>query len=261
MPNLSRPTITLPPEEWEHYSLWYRVYTGVLPSIHEHFHSTIQVAGVRATEIYTFGAVLGAVIEAEIVRTLNDLRAIWDPTGKYAEYAFERQPERFPDVLLINKREDSNRSILFGIELKSWYLLAKEGEPSFRFTVTPEACAVADLLVVVPWSLSYVVAGTPVVFRPWVLPARYVAEYRNYWWEHEREAKGDPSIESPPTPAPYPSGREAIADKPRADKGRNFGRIARIGVMDEYVRECNDIKLIGISASQWRDFFRRVQDA
>jgi hypothetical protein len=252
-----KPQMVLPPAEWEHFKLWQRVSKEVLPFIHRHFRSTIQIAGIRATEIYTFGAVLGAVIESEIVRTLNDLREYWDPEGRYADYAFERQPQCFPDVLLLNKWETTQRLILFGIELKSWYLLAKEGEPSFRFTVTPAACALADLLVVVPWALSYVIAGTPVIFQPLVLPARYVAEYRNYWWQHERKTEEDAHIDAPPEAQPYPLGREEIADKPRADKGRNFGRIARIGITDDYIRQCNDIDLLGIKVSQWRDFFKR----
>ena len=43
-----------------------------------------------------------------------------------------------------------------GIELKGWYVLAKEKEPSFRYKVTPAVCAPADLLVVVPWAYRYI---------------------------------------------------------------------------------------------------------
>jgi hypothetical protein len=48
-----------------------------------------------------------------------------------------------------------------GIELKGWYVLAKEKEPSFRYKVTLTVCAPADLLVVVPWALSNVISGRP----------------------------------------------------------------------------------------------------
>jgi hypothetical protein len=263
MPNPQEPQMVLPTEDWEYFELWHYMYQGVLFNISDNFQSSIRIEGIRATEIYTFGAVLGAVIESEVVRTLNDLRPYWDPSGHYIDYVFERQPQCFPDVLLLNKKATNKRLISFGIELKSWYLLAKEGEPSFRFTVSPHACTSADLIVVVPWSLSFVVSGTPVVFEPFVLPARYVAEYRNFWWKYKRivEEGIDTGIDSLPAAQPYPLGREEIADKPHADKGRNFGRIARIGIMDEYILKYNEIELLGIKVAQWREFFKRGIEA
>lgn len=253
---MPKPQPVQPPEDWEYFALWKRIRDEVLPNIHKFFHSTIQIAGISATEIYTFGAVLGAVIEEEVVRTLNELREHWDPEDKYRNYVFVRQPQCFPDVLLLNKVAEQ-REILFGLELKSWYLLAKEGEPSFRFTVTPEVCTDADLLVVVPWALSFVVAGTPVIFKPFIASARYVAEYRNYWWQEVRKAKGDTTIDHPLNVHPYPEGREQISDVPREDPGRNFGRIARIGIMDDYVSDCNEISLLGIKVAKWREFFKQ----
>ncbi len=47
---------------------------------------------------------------------------------------------------------------LMGIELKGWYLLSREQAPTYRFTVTREACNPWDLLAVVPWVLSNVLA-------------------------------------------------------------------------------------------------------
>lgn len=253
---MPEPQPVQPSPNWEHFALWQRVREEVLPHIPKFFRSTIQIAGISATEIYTFGAMLGAVIEEEVVRTLNELRERWDPEGRYSDYVFERQPQRFPDVLLLNKASEQ-RDIIFGLELKSWYLLAKEGEPSFRFTVTPQVCTEADLLVVVPWALSFVVAGTPVIFKPFIASARYVAEYRNYWWQEVRKAKAVTTIRSPRNVHPYPKGREKIADLPREDPGRNFGRIARIGIMDDYVSDCNEIALLGIKVAKWREFFRQ----
>jgi len=87
-----------------------------------------------------------------------------------------------------------------GIELKGWYLLAKEGEPSFRFQVTPRACAIQDLVVVVPWELINVISGKPQVFAPYVENARYAAEYRNYHWQHVRTSDSDNRIKSPINP-------------------------------------------------------------
>ncbi len=106
------------------------------------------------------------------------MRPIWDPDGTYSLYVFVRQGQVFPDVLL--RKRDNGHDTILGIELKGWYLLAKEAEPSFRFCVTEMACAVQDLVVVVPWALSNVLSGSPTVFTPYVENARYAAAYRNY---------------------------------------------------------------------------------
>ncbi len=89
-----------------------------------------------------------------------------------------RQSQTFPDVLLRSLRDENE--IIFGIELKSWYVLSKEGEPSFRYQVTPEACATADFIVIIFWLLSEVIAGTPRLLIPYKESARFAAEYRNY---------------------------------------------------------------------------------
>ena len=71
--------------------------------------------------------------------------------------------------------QDGAVDVALGIELKGWYLLSKEREPSFRYTVTPSACAPQDLLVVVPWHLKNVLSGEPVVYEPYIEQAHYVA--------------------------------------------------------------------------------------
>ncbi|WP_447859617.1 zinc ribbon domain-containing protein [Nitrospira calida] len=71
-----------------------------------------------------------------------------------------------------------------GIELKGWYLLAKEAEPSLRFQVTAAACAQRDLIVVVPWVLGNVISGSPILFEPFIESAKYAADYRNYHWQY-----------------------------------------------------------------------------
>ena len=175
-----------PPSNWRYRKVWEAVRNRALPELPLHFRSTIQIGGIHATEIYTFGAALSAAIEEEVVRTLNSLREVWDGERTFPNAQFVRQPQRFPDVLLIDEGQDQ---IIFGIELKSWYLLAKEGEPSFRFTATPSACAPADLLVIVPWTLSFAVAGAPIVLEPYTESARYVAEYRNTggkWYDRQQ---------------------------------------------------------------------------
>lgn len=77
----------------------------------------------------------------------------------------------FPDVRLVRRGASGTPDIALGIELKGWFLLAREGEPSFRFQTTPAACADHDLLVVLPWHLDNVLAGSPVVAEPWVVSA------------------------------------------------------------------------------------------
>lgn len=242
-----------PDRNWAHYELWDRV-RKTIDDVPLHFRSTITITGIRATEIYTFGEALGTTIEQEILRTLNDLHNHWDDqNGTYAQYEFVRQPQNFPDVLL---RNTSTGQIVMGIELKSWYLLAKEGEPSFRFKVTPAACEKGDLLVLVPWTLSNVMSGAPMILKPYVELARYMAIYRNHWWQNLRKAEGDATIRSPPNARPYPSTRDEIADDPVEDKGNNFGRIARMGLMDAYVRSFDSLELLGIELRYWRDFFK-----
>jgi hypothetical protein len=247
------PPVRRPPaESWEYYTLWQSVLVAIR-EIPQRFRSTISVSGIRATEVYAFSEVLGVTIEAEVVRTLNELRKIWDSDHRYTDYRFVRQPQTFPDVLLQHR---SSSEIVMGIELKSWYLLAKEGEPSFRFTVTPSACAEQDLIVVVPWVLSNVLAGSPIVFEPYIELARYVAEYRNDWWQHTRSSSLNTQIISPADVAPYPEARDEISDKPVDDKGKNFGRIARLGIMDEYVTTFDQVDLLGIEVARWRQFFK-----
>jgi hypothetical protein len=224
-------------------------------SLPAHFTAPdIRVAGIRATEVFTLGEALAASIEDQVVVTLNRIRRVWDPEDQHPLLAFERQPQTFPDVRL---RNTADGTIGLGIELKGWYILAKEGEPNFRFQVTPAVCDPHDLLVTVPWYFSDVISGTPRLLRPFVLPARYAAEYRNWWWQHERRTKESVDIRSPTKPvAPYPDAREQVLDAPAADKGKNFGRIARTGIMAQFVNEMLDALIAGIPARAWYKFFR-----
>jgi len=249
---VQEPVVTTPNIDWSHFELWEKV-KKLIKDLPEHFTSTISISGISATEVYSFGAVLGLTIEEEVVLALNNSRIDWDPNNEYSNYQFYRQAETFPDVLL--KQIDGD-DIIMGIELKSWYLLAKEGEPSFRFTVSPTVCSTQDLLVVVPWVLSNVLSGTPKVFVPYIKPAKYVAEYRNYWWQHIRKAASATDINFPESPTPYPTGREKISDHPVNDSGKNFGRIARVRLMDTYVQSFEDVKLLGKTIGQWRRFFK-----
>lgn len=184
---------------------------------------------------------------------------VWDPDGEYALYSFVRQSQTFPDVVL---RRTGDSAPLLGIELKGWYLLAKEGMPSFRYAVTPAACAPQDLLVVVPWALAQVISGSPIVFGPFVEIARYAAEYRNYHWQHIRKTKTDTTLIPPEGAHPYPGKKsEQVADVPVNDGGNNFGRVARSGIMNDYCATVLDVPLCGIQIGYWLTFFKAFQDA
>ena len=85
-----------------------------------------------ATDWFAFNSSLGATIEDQVTASLNDLRTVLDPDNQYSLYGFERQPQTFPDIVLCTSAPDIEPPILMVIELKGWYVLAKEREPSFR---------------------------------------------------------------------------------------------------------------------------------
>ncbi|HEX5444418.1 MAG TPA: hypothetical protein VFW87_11335 [Pirellulales bacterium] len=251
------PTRHLPDESYEHFAL-YRSIREAIAALPIYFRTETHIAGVMATDLHTLNNVLGATIEEQVVRTLNLVRTSWDPQGRYALYSFVRQPQTFPDVRL--KKASSNETLM-GLELKGWYLLAKETEPSLRFQTTAEACALQDLIVVVPWVLGNVISGSPLLFEPFVESARYAAEYRNYHWRYIRKTSQDTSIETPESVGPYPSKSDQISDRAKYDSGGNFGRLARSGLMDDYLAKLNDVSLCGIRAVHWRDFLKTFQES
>ncbi len=227
-----------------------------------HFQTETFISGVMAQDVHTLNAVLGATIEDQAVVTLNTMRSVWDPENKYSLYNFVRQPQTFPDVLL--RRPPGNGSadeIILGLEMKGWYVLAKEGEPNYRFDVTEAACNVHDLIAVVPWALSQVVSGRPIIFVPFLESARYAAEYRNFWWKNLRRAKSSVDIKIPKRALPYPVKSDSIRDIPDSDTGGNFGRIARSGLMDDYLEAVKGRPLCGIEVRHWLTFFSIPREA
>lgn len=245
-----------PVNEWEHFPL-YRNIREAISSLPLYFRTETHISGIMATDLHTLNTVLGATIEDQVVRTLNLVRNTWDSEGTYSLYSFVRQAQTFPDILL---RKVSSGEILLGIELKGWYLLAKETEPSLRFQVTINACTKQDLITVVPWALGNVISGSPILFEPFVESARYAAAYRNYHWQHVRRTKHQTDIETPARVTPYPSKSDQILDKPRADGGGNFGRLARTGMLDAYLQKLDDIQLCGIKTVYWREFLKTFQE-
>ena len=144
-----------------------------------------------------------------------------------------------------------------GIELKGWYLLSREAEPSFRFKATSAACSEWDLLVCVPWHLGNVLSGTPVVHEPYVEQARYAADMRTYYWQHLRGKHVNTEIEVPPNISPYPPPDAQISDKPKSDGGNNFGRVARVkGLMTSWTDRMLDTSVAGIEARYWIQFLK-----
>lgn len=254
--NSPRPSSIQPSSDWEHFPLYQRVREALL-AVPSYFQSEISLSGINATDIFSFNAALGTTIEDKVVDTLNRMRSVWDPDDKYALYFFERQAQTFPDVLL---RKRGNSTPIIGIELKGWYLLAKEKEPSFRYCVTPAACAEADLLAVYPWYLSEVISGEPKLMEPYLESARYVALYRNWHWENGRKAASNPVILSGVS-SPYPSKSDPISDKATRDKGGNFGRIARVNLMEDFKVRCENHRMAGIPASMWLRFLILFKDS
>lgn len=225
-----------------------------------YFRTTTSIEGLEAGDLFSLNSVLGGTIEVQTVATLNRIREVWDPDDEWAEYGFERSSQSFPDVRLVSRSADKPRTVL-GIELKGWYLLSKEGEPSFRYTASRDACSEYDLLVVVPWRLSNVLSGVPVVYEPFIEQAMYAADLRNYYWEHSRGAKGDTGVTSPDGVHPYPAPKSKISDKANSDSGGNFGRVARVsGLMDDYCARLLETQVAGIGAKHWASFFKTYSD-
>ncbi len=251
------PLRELPAPEWDHYQL-YKAVREAISCLPIYFRTETHISGIAATDLHTLNTVLGATIEEQVVRTLNLVRKTWDPNEKYVHYSFVRQAQTFPDVLL---RKTSTDEIVLGIELKGWYLLAKETEPSLRFQTTASACATQDLIAVVPWVLGNVISGSPILFEPFIESASYAAAYRNYHWQNIRETNLDRGIDIRKGVHPYPMKSEQIQDKPHSDGGGNFGRLARTGMMDSYMRKLEDVPLCGIKTVYWRQFLKAFQES
>jgi len=225
----------------------------VLPGF---FEFGTHFEGIDATDLFALNSVLGASIEGQVVRTLNKMRGEWDPDEQWNGYRFVRQSQTFPDVLLARRGADAI-DVAMGIELKGWYLLSKEGVGSFRFQVTPAACSVFDLIMIVPWRLSNVMSGTPVAGEPWIASARYAAELRNYWWQHVRRTAGPRGIIQPAGVQPYPTKDMSILDVPELDGGGNFGRLPRVtGLMTDFVAATTAQEALGIPIRDWISFLQ-----
>lgn len=226
-----------------------------LRAVPMHFTSPINIEGLSATDLFAMNTLLGGAIEDQTVATLNATRTIWDADGRWADYEFKRYAESFPDVRL---EREGGKEPLIGIELKGWYLLAKEEMPSFRFKASADAMTVWDLIAVFPWSLSNVISGKPVLEPPYIEQAKYAADLRTYYWEHRSNSAQ--KVEHPST-HPYPAPGSSYSDIVYDDKGGNFGRIARVrGLMDEWVSSTMQTPLSGIEARWWVRFLKMFDE-
>lgn len=252
-----------PDPTWEYFELWTKI-NEIIRTLPNFFQSEIRIKGVNATDIYSVGSLFSSAIESSLVEGLNKMRNIWDAQNQYLSFAFKRQSQTFPDVLLVDLINKENP--IFGIELKAWYVLSKEEEPSFRFKIDPDACAEADLLVVFPWLLSDVISGTPVLLPPFVELAKYAAEKRNYYWEQSRIAVGkNPNIKRPDQEfrKPYPDAKKDASDSAEDDKGNNFGRVARTGqgsILGNYLDEILHQYYLGIKIKHWTKIFKSIAE-
>lgn len=128
--------------EEELVSLAKRIREVALPALVDYFEFDQEIGGIRATDLFSLNSLMGATIEDQVVNTLNKHRNTWDD-GHWGEYTFVRSAQAFPDVRLVHR--SNSEDIKLGIELKSWFLLSKEGEPSMRFVPHPDACAALEI--------------------------------------------------------------------------------------------------------------------
>lgn len=118
------PTLWEPDESWEHFDVFEAVKKA-LTALPYSFATDLVITGVAATDLFSFNTSLGASIENQVVKALNEIRPLWDPNQRYVLYRFVRQSQRFPDVILRASDPALEPSIIMGIELKGWYALAK----------------------------------------------------------------------------------------------------------------------------------------
>lgn len=228
-----------------------------------YFQSPINIEGLDAGDLFSLNTLLGGAIEVQTVDTLNRIRNVWDPDDEWQDYGFKRFPQSFPDVRLV--RGGNVHEPILGIELKGWYLLSKEAEPSFRYKATAAASSPWDLLVCVPWTLSNVLSGTPNIHEPYIEQAKYAADMRTHYWQHLRGGSPvgrDVEIRYPENVTPYPAAGLATSDNPVSDGGGNFGRVARIaGLMTDWIDRLNNQEISGIPAKYWIEFLRAFSES
>lgn len=240
-----------------------RLKEKTLPALPEFFKMDNSYSGIPATDLFSLNTLLGSTIEHQVVQALNRQRELWDD-GMWTDYHFVRHGQSFPDVRL--EKHDSTQESNLGIELKSWFILSKEGEPSFRYKTAPEACSEYDLICVVPWYLDEVVSGKPIVMAPWIYGAKKASEANMYYWTYVRETKSNATIaqrgfKERTNMEVHPASKTNSNLEPLlSEKGNNFGRLSRTGLMNSYIEKILNTPLLGIPAEHWQKFFKMHAD-
>lgn len=224
-----------------------------LRAVPSSFSSKIYIEGLDSTDLFSMNSLLGGAIENQTTEALNSMRSVWDKEGLYKDCVFRRHAESYPDVRL---EKGDGAEPLIGIELKGWFLMSKEKEPSFRFRASSGATSEWDIMAVFPWALTNVVSGSPYLMPPFLKQAKYIADLRTAYWIN-CGSNGKRTVRHPENCHPYPLPGESYSDSVSDDRGGNFGRIARIdGLMDEWVDDMLNMELLGIEARWWIDFLK-----
>ena len=108
-------------------------------------------------------------------------------------------------------------------------------------------------------ALNRVLSGTPVAFRPFVGVSEVCSRVSELLVDERPQVRQDPGITMPESVPEYPQKGDQILDRPAADAGGNFGRIARTGLMDEYVEKLKQTTLAGIPTSDWLTFLKQFK--
>jgi len=61
-----------------------------------------------------------------------------------------------------------------------------------------------------------------------------------WYWTHKRRGSLDKKIHLSSVDQYYPTKSDMISDRHESDSGGNFGRLARAGVMEDYIAELFD---------------------
>jgi len=252
---------------------WYDQHDGLYDTVPDllnrvpaDFDTELQIESIDAADIFGMGEVLASSVENQVADSLNRLKPDF-LEDKYDNHEFIRQSQTFPDILL-KDRDNPGSDPVMGIELKCWYLLAKEGEPSLRFKTTVNACAPQDLLVFYPWTLDSTVTGRPEIYRPFIMPAQFASLFIDYYWQDLKNWQDeDPnkSIARPGEISPYPVKSDRIQDKPAQDDGGNYGRFRRkvineLEPLENYMDQMFGTELLGIPAKDWAEFYESAGD-
>ncbi|BDZ62495.1 hypothetical protein Lsed01_00851 [Demequina sediminis] len=138
----------------------------------------IQVNSLDAEEAPFLGQIvsklspmIGNLLEARIIKELDD------EAGH--GFTWERQDPGFPDAILLDEYGVSTEA---GFEVKAWYVHSTELTGRFRESVNLLAPRNVNLLVIA-WSMSHLVYGTPKILGVLTTPGVDVASARdNHYW-------------------------------------------------------------------------------